>query len=75
MSLKRDLAREIRMLQEQVKLIELKRERSQAAILMALVEKEELNPSDVEYFRAFTAEVDVKRDQIKELSAQLEKLM
>lgn len=75
MSLKRDIAREIRIVAAEIKLLEIKRSRSMSALLEALVSKTEPNPEDVQYFRAFSADIEVKRERIQSLTQSLEKLM
>lgn len=75
MSLKREIAKEIRVISEEIKLLEIKRSRSEASLIEALISKREPNKDDVEYFRAFTADIDVKRDRIQKLTRELEKLV
>lgn len=75
MSLKKEIAREIRVIGEEIKMLEIKRSRSQAALIESLVSKAKPNPDDVTYFRAFTAEIDVKRDKLQKLTSELEKLV
>lgn len=75
MSEKRDLAKEIRMIEAEIQSLEIKRSRSQAALLEALISKKEPDAADVEYFRAYNAQIDVKRDRLKQVTARLEKLI
>ncbi len=75
MSEKRDLAKEIRMIEAEIQSLEIKRSRSQAALLEALISKKDPDPADVEYFRAYSAQIEVKRDRLKQVTARLEKLI
>ncbi len=75
MSIKREMAKEIRMISEEIKILEIKRSRSEAALIKSLISKSEPNKEDVDYFFAFTAEIDLKRDRIQELTRELEKLV
>lgn len=75
MSLKRDIAKEIRMLSSEIQMLEIKRSRSQAALIEALVSKRDPDPEDVQYFRAFTSQIEVKREQLQKLTKDLEKLL
>lgn len=75
MSEKRDLAKEIRMIEAEIQSLEIKRSRSQAALLEALISKKDPDSVDVEYFRAYSAQIEVKRDRLKQVTARLEKLI
>lgn len=75
MSLKKELAKEIHILEEEMKVLEIKRSRSQAALIEALISRTEPDEAEVQFFRTFTAEIDVKRERMLELMAQLEKLV
>ena len=75
MSIKREMAKEIRVISEEIQLLEIKRSRSEAALIESLIIKIEPKKEDVEYFRAFTAEIEVKRDRIQKLTRELEKLL
>lgn len=75
MSRKRELAREIRLLEGELVGLEGKRSRSQAAIIIALLEEKKPDPVDVEYFRTYTAQIEVKRERLTELIKSLEALL
>ena len=75
MSLKKDLAKEINLLEEEIKSLEVKRSRSQASIIDALISHEDPNSDDVKFFRTYTAEIEVKRERLVKLSKQLEGLL
>lgn len=74
MSEKKNLAKEIQMLDEEIKLLEIKRSRSQAALIEALIKKEEPSDDEVRFFRTYSAEIEIKREQLAKLTQQLEKL-
>ena len=75
MSLKKDLAKEIHYLEEEIKILEIKRSRSQAALIEALISKQQPDESEMQFFRTFTADIDVKRERMLALMEQLEKLV
>lgn len=75
MSKKRELAKELRLIEEEIKGLEIKRSRSQAALIEALISKTEPSTDDVAYFRAFNAQIDIKRDQLKKITQELETLI
>lgn len=69
------MAKEIRILEQEIQMLEIKRSRSQAALIDAIISKREPNAEDVQYFKAFTADIDVKREQLQKLTKDLEKLL
>lgn len=69
------IAKELNALEEEIKLLEIKRSRSIAVILEALISRTSPNEEDVQYFRTFTAEIEVKREQLQKLTKQLENLI
>ncbi len=75
MSLKKDLAKEIHYLEEEIKILEIKRSRSQAALIEALISKQQPDESEMQFFRTFTADIEVKRERMLALMEQLEKLV
>ena len=75
MSLKKDLAKEIHYLEEEIKILEIKRSRSQAALIEALISKQQPDEAEMQFFRTFTADIDVKRERMLALMEQLEKLV
>ena len=66
------IAKEIHALEEEIKILEIKRSRSIAVILEALISRTTPNDEDVQYFRTFTAETEIKREQRQKLTRQLE---
>ena len=69
------IAKEIHALEEEIKILEIKRSRSIAVILEALISRTTQNDEDVQYFRTFTAEIEIKREQLQKLTRQLEGLI
>ncbi len=72
---KRDIAKEIRMIEEEIRGLEIKRSRSQAALIEALISKQEPDETDVAYFRAFTAQIELKREQLQKRIKSLEDII
>ena len=75
MSLKKDLAKEIHYLEEEIKILEIKRSRSQAALIESRISQQQPDESEMQFFRTFTADIDVKRERMLALMEQLEKLV
>lgn len=75
MSLKRDLAKEIKLLEDEIQNLEIKRSRSQAYLIEALISRREPDEQEAQFFRTFTAEIEVKRERLVNLTKQLEKLL
>ena len=74
MSKKSDLKRAIADTEKEIEALEKKRARSQSVLLSAVVTKSEPNPTDVEYFRVFTALIDERRQTLRQLMDELENL-
>ena len=72
MSKKNALAKEIRALEEEIKLLEIKLNRSMRVVIDALASREQPNDEDLQFFRTFSAEIDVKREQLQKLVRELE---
>ncbi|MCI9182178.1 MAG: hypothetical protein HFG91_02010 [Acholeplasmatales bacterium] len=69
----RRLAKEIYALNEEMKQLESKRARSMASILESLISRTEPNQTEVQFFRTYTAQIDIKREQLQKLTKQLER--
>ena len=74
MSNKNKILKEIHVLEEEIKLLELKRSRSLASLMESVISRTTPDETDVQFFRTFTAEIDVKREQLQKLSRPLEEL-
>lgn len=75
MSQRNKIAKEMRVLEEEIKILEIKRSRSLASLMESLISRSNPDDTDVQFFRTFTAEIDVKREQLQNLTKQLEKLI
>lgn len=75
MSKKREIAKEIRLVQEEIKGLEIKRSRSQAALIEALISRTDPDPADISYFRAFTAQIEIKREHLQKITKELESII
>ena len=75
MSLKKDLAKEISILEKEMRELEMKRTRSMAALVEALISKETPNEREMQFFRQYSAEIEVKREKLIELNDQLKSLL
>jgi len=75
MSIKREIAKEINILEQEIKILEEKRSRSQAVIIEALLSHVAPDERDVAYFRAFTEQINIKRERVQKLMAELDKIV
>ena len=75
MSLKKDLAREIGIIEKEMHELESKRTRSMAALLESLISRREPNEFEMQFFRQYTAEIEIKREKLIELTERLKKMM
>ena len=75
MSAKKELAKEIHLLEEEIKILEVKRSRSQASLIEALISRATPDEDDVQFFRTFTADIDIKRERLQNLVKQLEAMV
>lgn len=74
MSRKSEIKRAMADTEKEIEALEKKRARSQSVLLTAVVSKTEPNPTDVEYFRVFTALIDERRQTLRQLAQELEEL-
>ncbi len=75
MSLKRDLAKEIGLLEKEMRELEFKRTRSMAALMEAMVSHVDPDETELRFFREYSAEIEVKRERLIEMNEQLKKLL
>lgn len=75
MSPKRQIAKEIHLLEEEMKILEAKRSRSQGHIIECLMSKKDPDPEEMQFFRTFSAEIDVKRERMLKLTEQLKNML
>lgn len=74
MSKKSQLKKAIDDSEREIKALEQKRERSQSAIMRAIISKKEPDPTDEEYFRVFSALIDNERANLRRMIEELEGL-
>ena len=74
MSLKKQLANEINALEREIQYLEIKRSRSIAALFESYISQTRPNDDDVAFFRAFTQEIESKRQQLQELTNDYDNL-
>ena len=75
MSLKKDLAKEIGVLEKEMSELESKRVRSMAALMESLISRRDPNEFEMQFFRQYSAEIEVKREKLIELNERLKKLL
>ena len=75
MSLRKDLAKEIDILEKEMQALESKRSRSMAALMESLISRRDPQEQEMQFFRQYTAEIEIKREKIMELTARLKKLI
>lgn len=75
MSLKKEMAKEIKILEDEIVLLETKRSRSQASLIESLISKQEPDETEIQFFRTYTADIEVKRERLMKLTRQLEKMV
>ena len=74
MSKKRELLKAIEESREEIEMLEIKRMRSQSALLDALLAKEEPLEVDREYYRIYTSLIKFEREKLLKLREELSKL-
>lgn len=74
MSFKTELVRKIKELEDEIQQLEIKRSRSQAALIDSLISKQEPDEQEVQFFRTYTAEIELKREQLAKLDKKRETL-
>ena len=75
MSLKKDLAKEIGILEKEMHELESKRMRSMAALMESLISRRDPNEFEMQFFRQYTAEIEIKREKLIEMTERLKKMM
>ena len=75
MSLKKDLAKEIGMLEREMQELESKRVRSMAALMESLISRRDPETSEMQFFRQYSAEIEIKREKLIELNNKLKQLL
>ena len=72
---KREIAREKLLLEDEIKELEIKRSRSQAALIEALISKRDPSEDEMRFFRTYTAEIEIKREKLKKLDDLLKSMV
>ena len=75
MSLKKDLAKEIGLLEKEMAALESKRSRSMAALMESLISRRDPDESEMQFFRQYSAEIEIKRQKLIDLTVRLKHLM
>ena len=75
MSLKKDLAKEIGTLEKEMAELENKRVRSMAALMESLISRRDPETSEMQFFRQYSAEIEIKREKLIELNNKLKQLL
>ena len=75
MSLKKDLAKEIGVLEREMQELESKRVRSMAALMESLISRRDPNQFEMQFFRQYSAEIEIKREKLIELTERLKKIV
>ncbi|MCH5142867.1 MAG: hypothetical protein J1G07_04070 [Clostridiales bacterium] len=75
MSLKKDLAKEIGLLEKEMSALESKRSRSMAALMEALISRRDPDESEMQFFRQYSAEIEIKRQKLIDLTVRLKHLI
>ena len=75
MSLKKDLAKEIAILEKEMQELESKRTRSMASLMESLISRRDPEEFEMQFFRQYTAEIEIKREKLIEMTIQLKKMM
>ena len=65
------IRKQIKVIRQRIRFLEQKRERSQAALVDAILRKVDPKDEDVEYFNQFTGEIERLRNEMHELEAEL----
>ena len=75
MSTRKDLAKEIALLEKEMHELEGKRTRSMAALMESIISRKDPREEEMQFFRQYTAEIEIKREKLIELTIQLKKMV
>lgn len=75
MSLRKDLAKEISLLEKEMAALESKRSRSMAALMESLISRRDPDEAEMQFFRQYSAEIEIKRQKLIDLTVRLKHLM
>lgn len=71
MSKENDIKRMIADCEKEIEVLEKKRNRSEAALLEAIINHEKPNETDTEYFKKFSRLIELERANIRKLNEEL----
>ena len=71
---KRELKKAIEDSEREIEALEQKRERSQIAVMRAMLTHTKASPEDEQYFLVFSQLIDTEREHLRSLLAELEEL-
>lgn len=74
MSKKSELKKAILESEKEIENLEKKRNRSQAALMEAMINHTTPNPMDEEYFKVLTSLIQLERDNLRKLNEELDSL-
>ena len=74
MSKKSKLKKEIDDIEREIEALEQKRERSQIAIMRAMIAGTKPSPEDQQYFDVFSTLIDNEREHLRKLYAELDEM-
>ena len=74
MSKKSKIKREMEDIEREIEALEQKRERSQIAVMRAMISGTKASPEDEQYFMAFSALIDEEREHLRQLNAELQQI-
>ena len=75
MSAKKELAKEIALLEKEMHELENKRTRSMAALMESIISRRDPREEEMQFFRQYTAEIEIKREKLIELTMQLRQMV
>ena len=75
MSLRKDLAKEINILEKEMHELESKRTRSMAALMESIISRRDPEEREMQFFRQYTAEIEIKREKLIDLTTQLKQML
>lgn len=75
MSLRKDLAKEIALLEKEMQELENKRSRSMASLMESLISRRDPDEFEMQFFRQYTAEIEVKREKLIAMTKQLKNMV
>ena len=74
MSRKSELEKAIRESEAEIDSLQQKRIRSMSSFIEALVNRDTPSPEDVEYFKTFSGLIDLERENLRRLQAELDRI-